>query len=72
MMLLIIFGALFVAGLVMAEILSVTLPVAMTTYGRLALNYLKRLSRPACTLSTEANPAYSPSEGDEPAISKRV
>ena len=30
----------------------------MTTYGGMSLNYLKTLSTPAGTVSTEANPAY--------------
>jgi len=51
-------GALFVAGIVSAWILYVAFPVAMTTYGGMGLNYLKTLSTPAGTMSTEANPAY--------------
>ena len=56
--LLIILGALFVAGLVIAGILYLAFPIAMTTYGGMGLNYLKTLSTPAGTVSTEANPAY--------------
>ena len=56
--LLIILGALFVAGIAIAGILYVAFPVAMTTYGGMSLNYLKTLSTPAGTVSTEANPAY--------------
>src|SRR5271167_4132016 len=52
------FGALFVGGLIIAGILYVTFPIEMTTYGGMALNYLKTLSMPAGTVSTEANPAY--------------
>ncbi len=58
--LLIILGALFVAGIAIAGILYVAFPVAMTTYGGMSLNYLKTLSTPAGTVSTEANPAYTP------------
>jgi alcohol dehydrogenase (cytochrome c) len=54
----IILGVLFVGGLGIAVILYVTFPVEMITYGGMALNYLKTLSTPAGTLSTEANPAY--------------
>jgi alcohol dehydrogenase (cytochrome c) len=54
----IIIGALFIAGLVIAGILDLAFPVAMTTYGGMGLNYLKTLSTPAGTVSTEANPAY--------------
>ncbi len=60
--LLIILGALFVAGLVIAGILYVAFPIAMTTYGGMGLNYLKTLSTPAGTVSTEANPAYKAPE----------
>ena len=58
----VIIGALFVAGLAIAGLLYVTFPIAMTTYGGMALNYLKTLSTPAGTLSTEANPAYKGAE----------
>src|SRR5277367_4841105 len=34
----------------------------MTTYGGMGLNYLKTLSTPAGTVSTEANPAYKAPE----------
>jgi alcohol dehydrogenase (cytochrome c) len=54
----IIIGALFVAGVVIAGVLYVTFPVAMTTYGGMSLNYLKTLSTPAGMVSTETNPAY--------------
>ena len=57
--LLIILGALFVAGIAIAGILYVAFPIAMTTYGGMSLNYLKTLSTPAGTVSTEANPAYT-------------
>ena len=40
-------GALFVAGLVIAGILYVAFPVAMTTYGGMGLNYFKTMSTPA-------------------------
>ena len=53
-----ILGALFVAGVALAGILYVAFPIAMTTYGGMGLNYLKTLSTPAGTVSTEANPAY--------------
>src|SRR5271168_5554377 len=56
--LLIILGVLFVAGIAIAGILYVAFPIAMTTYGGMGLNYLKTLSTPAGTVSTEANPAY--------------
>jgi alcohol dehydrogenase (cytochrome c) len=52
----IILGALFVGGLVIAGILCRTFPMEMN--GRMALNYLRTLSTPAGTVSTEANPAY--------------
>jgi alcohol dehydrogenase (cytochrome c) len=58
-----IVGALFVAGVAFAGILYVTFPVAMTTYGGMGLNYLKTLSTPAGTVSTEANPAYTAPAG---------
>jgi hypothetical protein len=54
----IVIGALFVAGVVIAGILYMAFPVAMTTYGGMGLNYLKTLSTPAGTTSTETNPAY--------------
>jgi alcohol dehydrogenase (cytochrome c) len=54
----IIIGALFVAGVVIAGVLYVTFPIAMTTYGGMSLNYLRSLSTPAGTVSTETNPAY--------------
>ncbi len=53
-----ILGALFVAGVAVAGILYVAFPIAMTTYGGMGLNYLKTLSTPAGTVSTEVNPAY--------------
>jgi alcohol dehydrogenase (cytochrome c) len=54
----IIVGTLFVAGLIVAGILYVAFPVQMTTYGGMGMNYLKTLSTPAGTVSTEVNPAY--------------
>src|SRR5450432_837944 len=54
----IILGALFVAGVVIAGVLYRTFPVQMTTNGGIGLNYLKTLSTPAGTVSTEPNPAY--------------
>ncbi len=59
---LLILGALFVAGVIVAGVLYVAFPVAMTTYGGMGLNYLKTLSTPAGTVSTEANPAYKAPE----------
>ena len=56
--LLVIVGALFAAGVILAGILYVTFPVQVTTYGGTARNYLLTLSTPAGTVSTEANPAY--------------
>jgi len=56
--LLIMVGLLVVAGLAIGGILYVTFPVQITTYGGMGLNYLKTLSTPAGTLSTEMNPAY--------------
>src|SRR6202451_473192 len=53
-----ILGGLFIAGVVVAGILYLAFPIAMTTYGGMSLNYLKTLSTPAGTVSTEANPAY--------------
>ena len=58
----IIIGVLFVAGLAIAGILYAAFPVAMTTYGGMSLNYLKTLSTPAGTVSTETNPAYKAPE----------
>jgi alcohol dehydrogenase (cytochrome c) len=55
-------GALFVAGLVIAGVLYLAFPIAMTTYGGMSLNYLKTLSTPDGTVSTEANPAYKAPE----------
>ena len=46
-----------------------TFPVETTTYGGMALNYLKTLSTPAGTLSTEANPAYKGPVASAPAPS---
>ncbi|MGC1387493.1 MAG: PQQ-binding-like beta-propeller repeat protein [Steroidobacteraceae bacterium] len=63
---LIVIGALFVAGVALAGILYLSFPVAMTTYGGMGLNYLKSLSAPAGTLSTEANPAYKAAEAAAP------
>src|SRR5271170_7187544 len=63
----IIAGALFVAGLAIAGILYVTFPIEMTTYGGMGLNYLRTLSTPAGTVSTEANPAYKVIEAAAPA-----
>jgi len=60
----IVIGALFVAGVVIAGILYMAFPVAMTTYGGMGLNYLKTLSTPAGTTSTETNPAYKVVEAD--------
>jgi alcohol dehydrogenase (cytochrome c) len=60
--LVIVLGSLFLAGLVIAGILFVAFPIAMTTYGGMGLNYLKTLSTPAGTVSTEANPAYKAPE----------
>ena len=54
----VILGLLFVAGVVIAGVLYATFPVPMTTYGGMGLNYLKTLSTPAGTVSTELNPAY--------------
>ncbi len=54
----VIVGSLFVAGVVIAGVLYVTFPVAMTTYGGMGLNYFKSLNTPAGTVSTETNPAY--------------
>ena len=56
--LLITLGALFVAGVAIAGILYLAFPIAMTTYGGMGLNYVKTLSTPAGTVSTETNPAY--------------
>jgi alcohol dehydrogenase (cytochrome c) len=58
-----------VGGLGIAGILYVTFPVETTTYGGMALNYLKTLSTPAGTLSTEANPAYKGPVASAPAPS---
>src|SRR5436190_9431686 len=54
----VILGLLFVAGVAIAGVLYVTFPVPMTTYGGMGLNFLKSLSTPAGTVSTETNPAY--------------
>ncbi|MFL9928870.1 PQQ-binding-like beta-propeller repeat protein [Paraburkholderia sp. RL18-103-BIB-C] len=54
----IIAGALAVTGVAIAAVLYVTFPVQMTTYGGMGLNYLKTLSTPAGTVSTEVNSAY--------------
>ena len=53
-----IVGLLFVAGVVIAGVLYVTFPVAMTTYGGMGLNFLKSLGAPAGTVTAETNPAY--------------
>ena len=67
----IILGMLLVGGLegglVIVGILYVTFPVQVTTYGGMVLNYLKTLSTPAGTLSTEANPAYKGAVASAPA-----
>jgi alcohol dehydrogenase (cytochrome c) len=62
----IIIGVLFVAGIALAGILYRAFPIAMTTYGGLGFNYLKTLSMPAGTVSTEANPAYKVIEAAPP------
>ena len=54
----IIVGLLFVAGVAIAGVLYVTLPVQMTTYGAMGLNFLKSFNAPAGTLTIETNPAY--------------
>jgi alcohol dehydrogenase (cytochrome c) len=59
-------GALVAAGVVIGGLLYVAFPVAMTTYGGMSLNYLKTLSTPAGTVSTEANPAYQGPAGAAP------
>ena len=56
--LLIILGALFVAGAAIAGVLYLAFPVQMTTYGGMARNYLMTLGAPAGTVNTETNPAY--------------
>src|SRR5271170_816427 len=61
-----ILGGLFVAGVALAGILYLAFPIAMTTYGGMSLNYLKTLSTPAGTVSTEANPAYKAPEAGAP------
>src|SRR5208282_4690572 len=65
--LLIIIGALFVAGVALAGILYVAFPVQMTTYGGMGLNYLRTMGSPAGTISTEANPAYKAPAAATPA-----
>jgi alcohol dehydrogenase (cytochrome c) len=54
----IIAGALAITGVAIAAVLYVTFPVQITTYGGMGLNYLKTLSTPAGTVSTEVNSAY--------------
>jgi len=54
----VIIGGLFVAGLVLAAVLNAVFPVQVTTYGGMGLNYLRTLSTPPGTVSTETNPAY--------------
>ena len=56
----VIIGSLFVAGVVIAGVLYVAFPVAMTTYGGMGLNYFKSMNAPAGTVSLETNPAYKP------------
>ncbi len=56
----VIVGSLFVAGVVIAGVLYITFPVAMTTYGGMGLNYFKSMNAPAGTVSLETNPAYKP------------
>jgi len=56
--LLVILGSLFVAGVVIAGVLYVAFPVAMTTYGGMGVNYFRSLNTPPGTVSTETNPAY--------------
>jgi hypothetical protein len=60
--LLIIAGALFVARLASTGIPYVSFPAAITTGGGMGLNYLKTLSTPVGTVSTEANSAYKAPE----------
>jgi alcohol dehydrogenase (cytochrome c) len=67
--LLIIVGALFVAGVAVAGILYVSFPIAMTTYGGMGLNYLKTFSTPSGTISVEANPAFKAGEASDPTSS---
>ena len=64
---LVILAALFVAGLVIAGILYVAFPVAMTIDGAMGLNYLKSIGSPPGTVSTEANPVYKAPEPAAPA-----
>jgi alcohol dehydrogenase (cytochrome c) len=64
---LIVIGALFVAGLVLAGILYRAFPIPVSTYGGLVFNYIRTLSMPAGTVSTEANPAYQATEVAAPA-----
>ena len=45
-------------GVAIAGVLYVTLPVQMTTYGAMGLNFLKSFAAPPGTLTTEANAAY--------------
>jgi len=61
----VIVGALFVAGIAAAGILYVAFPIAMTTYGGMALNYLRTLSTPAGSVSAEANPAFKAPEASD-------
>ena len=60
--LLVVTGAVIVAGAAIAGVLYAKFPVQMTTYGGMGLNFLKSLSSPAGTLSIEINPAYKARE----------
>jgi len=63
----VIVGSLFVAGVIIAGVLYVTFPVAMTTYGGMGLNYFKSMNSPAGTLNLEMNRAYTaPTAGVPP------
>ena len=55
---LVVAGAVIVLGAAAAWALYFAFPVQMTTYGGIGLNFLKTLSTPAGTVSTETNPAY--------------
>jgi alcohol dehydrogenase (cytochrome c) len=65
--LLVTIGALVVAGIATAGILYAAFPIGMTTYGGMALNYVKTLSTPAGTVNAEANAAFKAPEASDSA-----
>jgi alcohol dehydrogenase (cytochrome c) len=60
--------ALVVAGVLVGGLLYSLFPVAVTTYGGMARNYVLTLSAPAGTLTTEANSSYQAAAASLPGL----